>query len=170
MKAINGKDALEQIDKTYPHIVISDVMMPEMNGLELCRRIKEDQNFCHIPVILLTAKSMVSQIEEGLEAGADDYIVKPFSLREMVARIKAMLRRFPGKQRCDGAQRRDSREIMFAPTGLCVDTTTQHVTENGEPVALTKQSMPYLYSSCATKAASSHATKSARRCGKTMPP
>lgn len=71
MKAINGKDALEQIDKTYPHIVISDVMMPEMNGLSYAGRIKEDQNFCHIPVILLTAKSMVSQIEEGLEAGAD---------------------------------------------------------------------------------------------------
>lgn len=88
MKAINGKDALEQIDKTYPHIVISDVMMPEMNGLELCMRIKEDQNFCHIPVILLTAKSMVSQIEEGLEAGADDYIVKPFQVSLLKARIK----------------------------------------------------------------------------------
>lgn len=91
MKAINGKDALEQIDKTYPHIVISDVMMPEMNGLELCRRIKEDQNFCHIPVILLTAKSMVSQIEEGLEAGADDYIVKPFHVSLLKARIKNIL-------------------------------------------------------------------------------
>lgn len=91
MKAINGKDALEQIDKTYPHIVISDVMMPEMNGLELCRRIKEDQNFCHIPVILLTAKSMVSQIEEGLEAGADDYIVKPFQVSLLKARIKNIL-------------------------------------------------------------------------------
>lgn len=91
MKAINGKDALEQIDKTYPHIVISDVMMPEMNGLELCIRIKEDQNFCHIPVILLTAKSMVSQIEEGLEAGADDYIVKPFQVSLLKARIKNIL-------------------------------------------------------------------------------
>ena len=91
MKAINGKDALEQIDKTYPHIVISDVMMPEMNGLELCMRIKEDQNFCHIPVILLTAKSMVSQIEEGLEAGADDYIVKPFQVSLLKARIKNIL-------------------------------------------------------------------------------
>lgn len=91
MKAINGREALEQIDKTYPHIVISDVMMPEMNGLELCRRIKEDQNFCHIPVILLTAKSMVSQIEEGLEAGADDYIVKPFHVSLLKARVKNLL-------------------------------------------------------------------------------
>lgn len=91
LKAINGKEALEQIDKSNPHIVISDVMMPEMNGLELCRRIKEDQNFCHIPVILLTAKSMVSQIEEGLEAGADDYIVKPFHVSLLKARIKNLL-------------------------------------------------------------------------------
>ena len=64
------------IEESYPHIVISDIMMPEMNGLELCKRIKENQNYCHIPVILLTAKSMISQIEEGLDAGADDYIVK----------------------------------------------------------------------------------------------
>lgn len=91
LKAANGKEALEQIENTSPHIVISDVMMPEMNGLELCRRIKDDQNLCHIPVILLTAKSMVSQIEEGLEAGADDYIVKPFHVSLLKARIKNIL-------------------------------------------------------------------------------
>lgn len=70
VKAFNGKEALAMIEESYPHIVISDVMMPEMNGLELCKRIKENQNYCHIPVILLTAKSMISQIEEGLDAGA----------------------------------------------------------------------------------------------------
>ena len=66
-------------------------MMPEMNGLELCKRIKENQNYCHIPVILLTAKSMISQIEEGLDAGADDYIVKPFNPQELKIRIKKIL-------------------------------------------------------------------------------
>ena len=91
MKAINGKDALEQLESTFPNIVISDVMMPEMNGLELCKRIKESQNFCHIPVILLTAKSMVSQVEEGLEAGADDYIVKPFQVSLLKARVRNLL-------------------------------------------------------------------------------
>ena len=80
VKAFNGKEALAMIEESYPHIVISDIMMPEMNGLELCKRIKENQNYCHIPVILLTAKSMISQIEEGLDAGADDYIVKPFQI------------------------------------------------------------------------------------------
>lgn len=91
MKAINGKDALEQLESTFPNIVISDVMMPEMNGLELCKRIKESLDFCHIPVILLTAKSMVSQVEEGLEAGADDYIVKPFQVSLLKARVRNLL-------------------------------------------------------------------------------
>lgn len=89
--AINGKEALAQIEQHYPHILISDVMMPEMNGLELCKRIKENQNYCHIPVILLTAKSMVSQIEEGLNAEADDYIVKPFHISLLKARIRNIL-------------------------------------------------------------------------------
>lgn len=91
IKAFNGKEALAMIEESYPHIVISDVMMPEMNGLELCKRIKENQNYCHIPVILLTAKSMISQIEEGLDAGADDYIVKPFQISLLKARIRNIL-------------------------------------------------------------------------------
>lgn len=91
MKATNGKEALDLIEKNEPHIIISDVMMPVMNGLELCRRVKESQNFCHIPVILLTAKSLVSQIEEGLEVGADDYIVKPFYISLLKARVKNIL-------------------------------------------------------------------------------
>ena len=91
VKAFNGKEALAMIEESYPHIVISDIMMPEMNGLELCKRIKENQNYCHIPVILLTAKSMISQIEEGLDAGADDYIVKPFQISLLKARIRNLL-------------------------------------------------------------------------------
>lgn len=91
VKAFNGKEALAMIEKSYPHIVVSDVMMPEINGLELCKRIKENQNYCHIPVILLTAKSMISQIEEGLDAGADDYIVKPFQISLLKARIRNIL-------------------------------------------------------------------------------
>lgn len=91
LKASNGKEALELLETTSPHIIVSDVMMPEMNGLELCKRIKESQHLCHIPVILLTGKSMVSQIEEGLEAGADDYIIKPFHVAILKARIRNLL-------------------------------------------------------------------------------
>lgn len=90
-KIPNGKEALQKIRTTSPQLVISDIMMPEMNGIELCRRIKENPETCDIPVILLTAKYMTSQIEEGLEAGADDYIVKPFQLSILKARIRNLL-------------------------------------------------------------------------------
>lgn len=90
-KAGNGKEALANIEKIHPDIVICDIMMPEMNGLELCRHLKGDSNYRHIPIVLLTAKSMVSQIEEGLEAGADDYIVKPFQISILKARVRNIL-------------------------------------------------------------------------------
>lgn len=90
-KAHTGREALESIENTFPDLVISDVMMPEMNGIEFCRKIKENIHFCHIPVILLTAKSLVSQIEEGWGVGADDYIVKPFHVSLLRARIRNLL-------------------------------------------------------------------------------
>lgn len=91
LKAENGKEALERITQKMPNIVICDVVMPKMNGLELCKQIKENPQLNHIPVILLTARSMISQIEEGLECGADDYIAKPFYISLLKARIKNIL-------------------------------------------------------------------------------
>lgn len=90
-KAANGQEALDSISENRPDIIVSDVMMPVMNGLELCRNIKENEAYLHIPLILLTAKCMPSQIEEGLSMGADDYIVKPFNLSLLKARIKSLL-------------------------------------------------------------------------------
>lgn len=90
-KATNGRMALDQIAQVCPDLVLSDVMMPVMSGIELCRQVKTNENTAHVPVILLTAKSMPSQIEEGWEVGADDYIVKPFHLSLLRARIKNML-------------------------------------------------------------------------------
>lgn len=84
----NGRIALELAEREFPDMVISDVMMPEMDGIELCRRIKKDIRLCHIPVILLTAKSMTIHIEEGFSAGADDYIAKPFSISLLKIRIR----------------------------------------------------------------------------------
>ncbi|MDL2309939.1 response regulator [Parabacteroides sp. OttesenSCG-928-B22] len=89
--AANGKEALAALEK-MPDLVISDVIMPEMSGIELCKQIKTTEIYKQIPIILLTAKSMTSQIEEGLEAGADDYIVKPFQITLMKARIKNLLK------------------------------------------------------------------------------
>lgn len=87
----NGKEALQIVQTTNIHIVISDIVMPKMNGVELCRQIKNSQDYSHIPVILLSAKSSVSQIEEGLDIGADDYITKPFQITILKARIRNIL-------------------------------------------------------------------------------
>lgn len=91
LKAGNGKEALAHIAKKTPDLIVSDVMMPEMDGLELCRQIKQNPKISHIPVILLTAKTMPSQITEGYDAGADDYIIKPFDIAQLKARVKNLL-------------------------------------------------------------------------------
>ncbi len=86
--AANGLEAWGIIEREVPDMVISDVMMPVMDGIALCVKLKEDFRFSHIPVILLTAKAMQSQVEEGFKAGADDYIVKPFSVMLLKVRIR----------------------------------------------------------------------------------
>lgn len=91
-KATNGKEALVVLEAEYIDIVVSDVMMPEMDGYELLGRIKEDVNYSHIPVILLTAKTSMEDKLSGLDAGADAYIEKPFALEYLMASISAILR------------------------------------------------------------------------------
>ena len=89
LRAANGKEALEQVNKN-PDLFILDVMLPDLDGVEVCRRIRETSL---APVIFLTAKGGLQEKTEGLEAGGDDYLVKPFSYAELFARIKALLRR-----------------------------------------------------------------------------
>lgn len=91
--AHNGKRALEQTQRNVPDLILLDVMMPEMDGWEVCKRLMRDPKTASIPVIFLTAKG--SEIDEvvGLELGADDYIVKPISIRKLIARVKTALRR-----------------------------------------------------------------------------
>lgn len=91
LTATNGCEALEITSQQFPDIIVSDVMMPVMNGIELCSKIKATLTLSHIPVILLTAKSMVMHIEEGFNAGADDYIIKPFNLSLLKVRIRNLL-------------------------------------------------------------------------------
>jgi DNA-binding response OmpR family regulator len=91
LTAMNGKEALEVLDNNYVNLVVSDLMMPVMGGFELCRIIKSDLNYSHVPVVLLTAKTNMQSKIEGLELGADAYIDKPFSVEYLLANIANLI-------------------------------------------------------------------------------
>lgn len=90
-EAENGREAIEVIKRVIPDLIVSDIMMPEMDGLQLCNRVKETPETCHIPFILLTAKSDIDQKNDGYQAGADAYIPKPFHIPHLLIRIRRLL-------------------------------------------------------------------------------
>lgn len=98
VEAVDGKQATEKLAQDIPHLILMDWMLPDVSGLELVRRIKRDEVTSHIPVIMLTAKTEERDKIEGLDSGADDYITKPFSVRELSARIRAVMRRVDGEE------------------------------------------------------------------------
>lgn len=89
--ASNGKEGLEKVRSENPNIVLSDIIMPEMSGTELCQAIKTDFDTCHIPVVLLTAKTAIEHNLEGLRMGADDYITKPFNINILLSRCNNLV-------------------------------------------------------------------------------
>ncbi|MBN2213794.1 MAG: response regulator [Bacteroidales bacterium] len=91
IQATNGLEGLKMAGKNQPDLIVSDIIMPEMDGLELCHHIKNDINTSHIPVILLTARSEIDDYIEGFESGADDYIPKPFNIRILEAKCKSLI-------------------------------------------------------------------------------
>ena len=94
--ATTGEQALAQLRRRVPDLVLLDVMLPDLSGTELCRQIKGDPRTRHVPVVMLTAKGEEVDRVVGFEIGADDYVTKPFSVRELVLRLKAVLRRAGG--------------------------------------------------------------------------
>ena len=92
---LDGEEGLKTVNNYYPDLVIIDLMLPGIDGIEICRRMKEDSSTRNIPVIMVTAKGEESDVVLGLGVGADDYIPKPFKPRELVARVKAVMRRGP---------------------------------------------------------------------------
>src|SRR4030043_392052 len=97
LSAYDGEYGLDLATREHPDLIILDLMLPGMDGLEVCKALKKESKTSSIPVIMLTAKTQESDKVIGLELGADDYVTKPFSPRELIARIKAVLRR--GKEK-----------------------------------------------------------------------
>jgi len=93
IEAQDGVEALEKVRAEIPDLVLLDLMLPKINGFEVCQQLKQDEATSAIPIIMLTAKGETSDKVEGIEIGADDYVTKPFDLAELKARIKAVLRR-----------------------------------------------------------------------------
>jgi two-component system phosphate regulon response regulator PhoB len=124
-----GEEALAEARETLPDLIVLDLLLPAVDGLEVCRRLKSDPRTRHIPIIMLTAKSEEADMVAGLELGADDYVTKPFSPRVLLARVKAILRRkAKGGSDDEGAIR--SRELVIHPG-------RHEVLLSGEPLELT---------------------------------
>ena len=127
--AINGNEGLKDLKKFEPNLLLLDWMLPDLSGIEICKSIRKDTSFKNLPVIMLTAKGEEEDKIKGLDSGADDYLTKPFSYNELLARIKAILRRSDPKTvsdtlefddlRLDRLEKRvfrDSIEIQLGPT------------------------------------------------------
>jgi len=126
----NGRAAVEVIGKRLPDLVLLDLMLPGLDGLEVCRRLKQNPATRPIPIIMVTAKGEESDIVKGLELGADDYISKPFGTGELLARVKAVLRR-----RQAGPEARNNRRIE--QDGVAIDPEHHEVLVDGRAVSLT---------------------------------
>ena len=129
-KANNAKEGLEILDKEEIHLVLLDIMMPGMDGLEMCRKIRETNN---IPIIMLSAKSTDLDKILGLGTGADDYVVKPFNPLELTARVKSQLRRYTQL----GNMNNQMGNHVFKCGGLQINDENKEVTVDGELIKLT---------------------------------
>ena len=133
--AYNGKEALEQVRTQLPDLILLDIMMPDINGFEVLKKIREVNN---VPVIMLTAKGEEDDRIQGLELGADDYITKPFSPRELVSRIRAVLRRTK-------SFKDDQADQIIVDDRLTIDFSRREVWVEGKKVDLRPTEYRLLY-------------------------
>jgi two-component system, OmpR family, alkaline phosphatase synthesis response regulator PhoP len=129
--AENGIDAINLARKENPDIIVLDLLMPDMSGLDVCRILKNDNNTSSIPIIMVTAKTEDSDIVLGLEIGADDYITKPFSPKILLARIKSVLRRINMRETNDGSTNGE-----ISVKNLKINNKKHQVSVNGNVVEL----------------------------------
>jgi two-component system phosphate regulon response regulator PhoB len=134
--AATGAEALREVRASLPDLVLLDVMLPEVDGLEVCRRLRADARTAAVPVIMLTARADEVDRVVGLELGADDYVAKPFSPKELVARVRAVLRR---------ARARAAPGEALRAGALVLDPSRRAVQLAGAPVALTPKEFDLLH-------------------------
>lgn len=139
-KASNAQDGLTILDKEDIHLVLLDIMMPGMNGLEMCKKIRETNN---IPIIMLSAKSTDLDKILGLGTGADDYVVKPFNPLELTARVKSQLRRYTQLNPNSNVHESSKNEISIR--GLTINKDNHKVTVYDEEIKLTPIEFDILY-------------------------
>jgi phosphate regulon transcriptional regulator PhoB len=125
----NGREGLDKARNSKADLILLDLMLPELDGFELCKILKQNKNTQQIPIIMLTAKGEETDRVVGLELGADDYIVKPFSPRELIARVKAVLRRVQSA----------SQTVTYKAGTLELDKEKHRVTLKGKAVELTSK-------------------------------
>ena len=128
ISAYTGEKALDLVKREMPDLIVLDLMLPGIDGLEVCRMLKKDSHTSRIPVIMLTAKGEETDIVVGLELGADDYVTKPFGVRQLIARVKTVLRRASA-----AIQEKDLIKI----NDLAIDSAKYEATLKGKLLALT---------------------------------
>jgi len=133
----SGEEGLELAISLKPALVILDLMLPGMNGMDVCRKIKQDSSTQHIPIIIVSAKGEEADIVSGLELGADDYLTKPFSPRILLARVRAVIRRSAEPDKKD--------EVVLQINGLTIDTKKFQLSIDGSAIELTKSEFGILY-------------------------
>ena len=133
--ASEGSEGLRQLYQVHPDLVILDIMLPHIDGWKVCERIRMMTN---VPIIMLTARGQEADRVKGLEMGADDYVAKPFSLRELAARVEAVLRRSQA-----APEQRD--EVLYADDYLVIDAGRVEVRCAGQPISLTATEQRVLF-------------------------
>lgn len=128
----SGEQCLENVKTELPDLILLDLMLPEIDGLDVCKFLKNNSQTSHIPIIMLTAKGEETDIVLGLELGADDYITKPFNVRELLARVKAVLRRTK-----NNIPPLSKEKDIIKSKDLVIDSTKHQVTLKGKPLSLT---------------------------------
>lgn len=138
IRASDGMEGWEKAKEEKPDLMVLDLMLPGMDGFEVCRRLKSDKATQSVPVIMLTARSEEENMVKGLELGADDYVTKPFSPRVLVARVKAVLRR-------KGVLKETTSHRVVSLHGITIDPARHEVRSGGKTITLSATEFSILY-------------------------